>query len=104
LPWRCQSRARLVAVRSSNVLASSPGDLQGLAEERLRLLDRIAVGVEENLCPQPVELGIVEVLSLLLGSRGAESERAQGLVVAPDLPEIHELRAQGVVVRDPAAG
>jgi hypothetical protein len=32
-----------------------PGDLQGLAEERLRLLDRIAVCVEENLCPQPVE-------------------------------------------------
>ena len=40
-----------------------PGDLQGMVEER-RLLDRVAVHVEENLCPQPVELGIVEVLSL----------------------------------------
>src|SRR5439155_19875190 len=28
-----------------------PGNLQGLAEERLRLLDRIAVGIEENLGP-----------------------------------------------------
>src|SRR5437667_6938813 len=37
-----------------------PGDLQGLAEERLRLLDRIAVDVEENLGPQPVQLGLVE--------------------------------------------
>jgi hypothetical protein len=64
-----------------------PGDLQGLAEERLHLLDRIAVGVEENLCSQPVELGIVEVLSLLLGEHVAESECAQGVVVAPDLPE-----------------
>src|SRR6266480_3958746 len=64
-----------------------PGDLEGLAQERLRLLDRIPVGVEENLRAQPVELGIVVVLSLLLGLRDAESERAQGLVVAPDLPE-----------------
>src|SRR5436190_21667061 len=64
-----------------------PGDLQGLVEERLRLLDRIAVHVEENLGPQPVELGIVPVLSLLLGLREAESERAQGVVVARDLPE-----------------
>ena len=65
-----------------------PGDLQGLVEERLRLLDRIAVQVEENLCAQPVELGIVGVLPLLLGVvRDAESERAQGVLVAPDLPE-----------------
>src|SRR6202158_1173091 len=64
-----------------------PGDLQGLAEERLRLLDRIPVRVEENLGSQPVELGIVVVLALALGARDAESERAQGLVVAPDLPE-----------------
>src|SRR3990172_5456241 len=48
-----------------------PGDLQGLAEERLRLLDRIAVGVEKNLCPQPVELSIVVVLALLLGCERA---------------------------------
>jgi len=54
-----------------------PGDLQGLAEERLRLLDRIPVHVEENLGPQPVELGIVVVLSLLLGLRDAESLFAQ---------------------------
>jgi hypothetical protein len=64
-----------------------PCDLQGLAEEHLRLLRHIAVCVEENLCPQPVELGIVVVLALLLGLREAESERAQGVVVAPDLPE-----------------
>src|SRR5439155_10695148 len=56
-----------------------PGDLQGVAEERLRLLDRIPVHVEENLCSQPVELGIVVVLSLLLGARDAESENAQGV-------------------------
>ena len=87
LPWRCQSRARLVAARSSNVLASCRRDLQGLAQERLRFLDRIAVHVEENLGPQPVELRIVEVLSLLLGLRDTESERAQSVVVAPDLPE-----------------
>ncbi len=64
-----------------------PGDLQGLVEERLRLRGRIGVHVEENLRPQPVQLGIVVVLSLLLGSCDAEGERAQGVVVAPDLPE-----------------
>ena len=52
-----------------------PGDLQGLAEERLRLLDRIAVPVEENLGPQPVQLGIVEVLALLLGAPYARSRK-----------------------------
>jgi len=52
------------------------GDLQGLAQERLRLLDRIAVHVQKNLGPQPVQLGIVEALSLLLGLRDAEAERA----------------------------
>src|SRR5438034_2369755 len=60
-----------------------PGDLQGLAEERLRLLDRVAVHVEENLGPQPVQLGVVVVLALLPGLRNAESEYAEGLVVAP---------------------
>ena len=61
------------------------GDLQGLAEERLRLRDRIAVDVEENLCPQPVDLGIVVVLSRLLGLRDAACGGAQGVVAAPDL-------------------
>src|SRR5437762_5097303 len=78
-----------------------PGDLQGEfealfcclltldsrpfdgAQGRLLTVDCL----QKNLCPQPVELGIVEVLSLLLGLRDAECERAQGLVVAPDLPE-----------------
>jgi hypothetical protein len=60
-------------------------DLQRLVAKRLRLLDRSGVHVGENLCPQPVELGIVVVLSLLLGLRDAESERAQGDVVARDL-------------------
>src|SRR5882724_2685054 len=40
-----------------------PGDLQELDEERL-LLDRIPVRVEKNLLPQPMEFGILEVLSL----------------------------------------
>src|SRR4029077_1549204 len=56
-----------------------PGDLQGLIEERLRLVDRIAVHVEENLRPQPVQIGIVVVLSLLLGLREPEPDRAQGV-------------------------
>ena len=30
--------------------------------------------VVKDLCPQPVQLGIVEVMSLLLGLRDAESE------------------------------
>ncbi len=58
-----------------------------MAEERLRLLDRISVLVEENLCPQPVELGIGVVLSLLLGLRYAECQSAEGFVVMPGLPE-----------------
>src|SRR6185436_5967826 len=61
--------------------------LEGLAEERLRLRGCIRVFVEENLGPQPVELGIVVVLSHAFSLRDAECERAQGLVVAPDLPE-----------------
>jgi hypothetical protein len=84
----------------------APCDPQGLAEERLRLLDRIPVCVEENLGPQPVELGIAEVLSLLLGLRDAECERAQGLVVAPDLPEAlgeyREHRGRSDPARDPS--
>jgi len=70
------------------------GDLQGLAEERLRLRGGIAVQVEENFGVQPVELGIVEVLSLLLGLCDAASECAQGLVVAPDPPEACGERAE----------
>src|SRR5271157_1229456 len=62
-------------------------NLDRLAEKRLRLRGGIAVFVEENLGPQPVELGIPEVLSLLLGLRDAKSERAQSVVVAPDLSE-----------------
>jgi hypothetical protein len=34
-----------------------------------------------------VELRIVVVLSLLVGLRDAERERAQGVVVAPNLPQ-----------------
>src|SRR5207249_10775922 len=64
-----------------------PGDLQRLAEERLRLLDRMLVRVEENLCPQPVEIGVVVVLSLSFGERDAASESAQGLLAASHLPE-----------------
>jgi hypothetical protein len=45
----------------------APGDLQRLAEERLRLLDRVGIPVEENLGPQAVELSVVEVRTLLLG-------------------------------------
>jgi hypothetical protein len=41
-----------------------PGDLQGLAEERLRLFDRVPVPVEENLGPQSVELGVVVMTPL----------------------------------------
>jgi hypothetical protein len=48
-----------------------PCDLQGSAEERFRLLDRIPVCVEENLGPQPVELGIVEVLAPRSGTGAA---------------------------------
>ena len=44
--------------------------------------------VEENRCPQPLELGIVEVLSLALGLGNAESERAQSVVAAPDLRKL----------------
>jgi hypothetical protein len=64
-----------------------PGDLQGLAEEHLRLQGCIAVCIDENLCPQPVEPGIGGVLSVVLGLRDAASERAQGVVMAPDLSE-----------------
>ena len=80
-----------------------PGDLQGLAEERLRRLDRIPVHVEENLGPQPVQLGIVEVLSLLLGLRDAERERAQSLVVAPDPPEHFGAHRQALRRFEPAS-
>jgi len=64
-----------------------PGDLERLAEERIRFLERVPFHNEENLGPQPVELGIVEVLSQSLRARDAGSERAHGIVVAPGLPE-----------------
>jgi hypothetical protein len=78
------------------------GDLQGSAEERLRLRGRIGVSVEEDLRPQSVELGIVEVLSPL-GSREAECERAQGVVVAPGLLEAlgEQREARGRCERGP---
>ena len=80
----------------------APGDLQRLIEERLRLLDGIAVHVEENLGPQPVQLGIVVVLALLLGLRDAVSERPHGGVVAPDLPEALGEHREQLGSHDPA--
>ena len=62
-----------------------------------------SVLVEEDLCAQPVELGIDVVRVLALGSRETESERAQGLVVAADLPEAIGEQSEEPGRSDPAA-
>ncbi|HXQ21866.1 MAG TPA: hypothetical protein VN812_09335, partial [Candidatus Acidoferrales bacterium] len=67
-----------------------PGALQGPAEERLSLLDRSA----ENLCPQPVELGIEVVLSLLLSRQVRRVRPRSSAFVVYD----------GVTVRAPQVG
>ena len=57
-----------------------------------------------GLTPQPVELGIVVVLPLLLGAREAACQDVQGVVVAPGLPETGTGHARRPIERRGRAG
>jgi hypothetical protein len=81
LPWSHQSRARLVAARSSQVRLLPARDLDRLAEERLRLVLVVSFEAEQGLSLQAQEELGQEVR---LARRASEAEGAfhgpQGVV------------------------